>query len=225
MKILLIEDELPLAREIIRYLSDEQVTCSHVALLEAAREQVSLYEYDIVLLDVGLPDGNGLELIKDFLRLENIPGLIIISAKDSLDDRLSGLDAGADDYLTKPFHLAELHSRIRSVFRRRKISGKKSLQFGDLEIWPDEFRTELKGEALDLSPREMQILTFLAENPGKILSRAAIAEHVWGDHADAFPDFDFIYSHIKNLRKKLAEGTETDFIRAVYGVGYKFQPE
>lgn len=223
MKILLVEDEPNLARDLIAFLESGQHICTHVDSLSAAREAIRLYQYDIVLLDIGLPDGEGLSLIGELLQGVPSPGLLIISAKDSLDDKLKGLDLGADDYLTKPFHFAELNSRIRSVFRRKNLGGKRSLHIGELEIFPDDFQVLVSAEPLSLTPKEFQLLLFMAVNQNKVLTKATLAEHLWGDQADTLDDFDFIYSHIKNLRKKLSQAGATDRIKAVYGVGYKFE--
>lgn len=222
MKILIIEDETALATDIVAYLSSEHMVCTVANDLASAQEALLLYAYDLVLLDVGLPDGNGLELISLIQQQESVPGILILSARNALDDRLKGLDLGADDYLIKPFYLAELLSRLRALYRRKHFSGKTRIRFGELEIFPDAYQISIRGQQVHLSPKEFQLLLYLASNPDKVLPRPAIAEHLWGDDADKLDDFDFIYSQVKNLRRKMVQHGGKDRIKAIYGVGYKF---
>lgn len=222
MKLLIVEDEATLAADVDAFLSEGGMTCTLVPTFEEAQEAIALYSYDLVLLDLGLPDGSGLKLIPMLTILDQAPGILIISAKHSLDDKLAGLDLGADDYITKPFHLAELQSRIHSVFRRKKFQGRTSLRIGAIEIFPSEQRILVQGQDVPLTVKEFQLLLYFAGNCGRVLSKGAIAEHLWGDRADMLDDFDFIYSHIKHLRKKLVQAGAADRIKSVYGVGYKF---
>lgn len=222
MKLLLIEDEARLAEDIVAYLGSEGIRCTVAESLEAARGACALYSFDIVLLDVGLPDGSGLELIRGLVNNDPTPGILVVSAKNSLDDKLTGLDLGADDYITKPFHLAELHARIRSVFRRKKMGGRHSIPFEEIEVFPEPRQVTIHGKSLHLSPKEFDLLLYFVCNPGKVLTREAIAEHLWGEEADHLDDFDFIYSHVKNLRRKIVKLGGEDRIKAVYGIGYKF---
>ena len=222
MKILVIEDEVTLCETIIAYLEGEGYRCEHVATVELGSEKVNLYEYDCMLVDIGLPDGSGLSLVKELKKCHPETGIIIISAKNSLDDKISGLDLGADDYLTKPFHLSELNSRIKSLLRRRKFEGKQQLIIEKITIQPENKQVFVDGEQLPLTRKEFDLLMFFVSNRGRVLTKESIAEHLWGDFADSADSFDFVYSHIKNLRRKLLERTGTDYFQNVYGTGYTF---
>jgi len=224
MKILVIEDEVVLCETMVSYLEEEGYRCEQAGSIELGTEKVNLYEYDCMLVDIGLPDGNGLSLIKELKRVHPETGIIIISAKNSMDDKISGLDMGADDYLTKPFHLPELNSRIKSLLRRRKFEGKQELKIDKITILPESRKVMIEGETLQLTRKEFDLLMFFVSNPGRVLTKESIAEHLWGDFADTADSFDFVYSHIKNLRRKLMENTGTDYFHNVYGTGYQFLP-
>lgn len=222
MKILVIEDETALCETIVSYLEEEGYLCEHAGCIELGSEKINLYEYDCMLVDIGLPDGSGLSLIKELKRNHPETGIIIISARNSMDDKIMGLDMGADDYLTKPFHLPELNSRIKSLLRRRKFEGKQELIIDKITILPEKKKVLIGGEALKLTKKEFDLLMFFVSNPGRVLTKESIAEHLWGDFADTADSFDFVYSHIKNLRRKLMEKTKTDYFHNVYGTGYQF---
>jgi DNA-binding response OmpR family regulator len=222
MKILVIEDELALCETIVAYLEEEGYRCEQAGTVELGSEKVNLYEYDCMLVDIGLPDGSGLSLVKELKKCHPETGIIIISAKNSMDDKISGLDLGADDYLTKPFHLPELNSRIKSLLRRRKFEGKQELVIDKITIMPENRQVFVKGEPLSLTRKEFDLLMFFVSNRGRVLTKESIAEHLWGDFADSADSFDFVYSHIKNLRKKLIEKAGTDYFHNVYGTGYIF---
>ena len=222
MKILVIEDEAALCETIVAYLEEEGYRCEHAGTVELGSEKVNLYEYDCMLVDIGLPDGSGLSLIKDLKKCHPETGIIIISAKNSMDDKISGLDLGADDYLTKPFHLPELNSRIKSLLRRRKFEGKQELVIDKITILPENRQVLVNGESLQLTRKEFDLLMFFVSNRGRVLTKESIAEHLWGDFADSSDSFDFVYSHIKNLRRKLVEKSGTDYFQNVYGTGYTF---
>ena len=222
MKILLIEDEVRLSETIIAYLKEEGFLCESAGTLESGTEKVCLYEYDCILLDIGLPDGNGLSLIKELKKHHPETGIIVLSAKNSIDDKISGLDLGADDYLTKPFHLPELNSRIKSLLRRRKFEGKQQMTIGNIIIHPEKRKVYVENELLQLTKSEFDLLLFFVSNRGRVLSKESIAEHLWGDFADSADSFDFVYSHLKNLRRKLAEKANKDHFQNVYGSGYVF---
>ena len=222
MKILVIEDEAALCETIVAYLEEEGYLCEQAGTVELGSEKVNLYEYDCMLVDIGLPDGSGLSLIKELKKCHPETGIIIISAKNSLDDKISGLDLGADDYLTKPFHLPELNSRIKSLLRRRKFEGKRELVIDNIIIQPENRQVFVGSEQLPLTRKEFDLLMFFVSNRGRLLTKESIAEHLWGDFADSADSFDFVYSHIKNLRRKLLERTGTDYFQNVYGTGYTF---
>ncbi|MDZ4823415.1 MAG: response regulator transcription factor [Flavobacteriales bacterium] len=222
MKVLLIEDEKMLGDSIMLFLKQEGYVCEWVNNFNAGDEKISMYSYDCALVDIGLPGGSGLDLVQSLKRLQPKAGIIIISAKNSLDDKVSGLDLGADDYLTKPFHLSELNSRIKSLLRRRNFEGSHEIVVGDMKIIPESFEVQVNGRHVMLTKKEYGLLLYFVSNKNRVLTKEAIAEHLWGDEADAMDSFDFVYSHIKNLRKKIISAGGQDFIESVYGMGYKF---
>jgi DNA-binding response OmpR family regulator len=223
VKILVIEDEKMLCETIVSYLEGEGYRCEKAGTVGMGTEKVNLYEYDCMLVDIGLPDGNGLTLVRELKKCHPETGIIIISAKNSLDDKILGLDLGADDYLTKPFHLSELNSRIKSLLRRRKFDGQKELIIDNIRILPENRQVYVADELLSITKKEFDLLLYFISNQGRVLTKESIAEHLWGDFADASDSFDFIYSHIKNLRRKLFEKTGTEYFRNVYGTGYIFE--
>lgn len=222
MKILIIEDEPALAESIQSYLQADFAVCERAATLDEALSQTSLYRYDCILVDIGLPDGSGLDLIKKLKEEQSEAGIIIISAKNSLDDKISGLDLGADDYLTKPFHLSELSARIKALIRRKQFAGARTITFREIVIFPEERRVEVKGEPVRLTRSELDLLLYFLANVNRVLSRESIAEHLIGEEADHLDSFDFLYSHVKNLRKKLLDHGAGDYVQAIYGIGYQF---
>lgn len=226
MKLLIIEDNTDLALAMKDYLSAEGYSCEVAPTSEAAEEKIIFYNYDCILLDISLPDGNGLAILKKLKALNKQDGVIIISAKDSLDDKLYGLEIGADDYLTKPFHLAELSMRIRAVIRRRKFSGNNLVQLGGITIDTVEKTVLFNNQLLEqLSRKEFELLLLFVSSPNRVLSKGTIAEHLAGDHADMFDNFDFVYAHVKNLKKKLKKAGCAGTVQTVYGMGYKFNVE
>ena len=222
MKILIIEDEAGLRDSIQKYLEHQGSVVEAVGDFVKGMEKVSLYNYDCVVVDIGLPYGNGLDIVKELKEIESKTGIIIISAKNSLEDKLKGLELGSDDYLTKPFHLSELNARINAIIRRRNFGGSKTITFNEIEIDPQAQRVTVDKKAVDLTEKEYQLLEYFTANKRRVLTKAAIAEHIWGDEYEAVTNFDFIYSHIKNLRKKLIDAGCEDYIKTVYGSGYRF---
>jgi DNA-binding response OmpR family regulator len=222
MKILLIEDEKELSVSITEYLQKENYLCEAVQTYENAVEKINLYCYDCVVVDINLPDGSGLNLIRALKENKSETGIIIISARNSLDDKISGLEIGADDYLTKPFHLPELNARIKSIIRRRNFGGSNEILFNDIRILPEQMEVTVNGQSLAITKKEYDLLVFFISNRDRVLTRESIAEHLWGDEMDMADSFDFIYTHIKNLRKKIMEKGGEDYIKTVYGMGYKF---
>ncbi|MFD2245897.1 response regulator transcription factor [Pontibacter ruber] len=222
MKILIIEDEQALNASIVTYLQQEGYTCDVAYDLREAKLKVADLPYTCVLVDLTLPHGNGLEIVR--MLKENTPetGIIIISAKNALDDKITGLELGADDYLTKPFHLSELNARLKSVIRRRQFNGQKTLRAGDLEVFPESAEAQVHGRKLTLTKKEYDLLLYFITNRNRVLTKDSIAEHLWGDHIEALDSLDFVYTHIKNLRRKLLEAGGEDYIQTVYGIGYKF---
>jgi DNA-binding response OmpR family regulator len=221
MKILVIEDEPEMRNNIVRSLQREAYVVETAADYDAAREKLGIYRYDCILLDIGLPGGNGLSLLEQLKGEGGQSGVIIVSAKGSIDDKVAGLNLGADDYLPKPFHMAELHARVKSIIRRKTLGGSTVVEVGNLRI-DTEQRTAAVGDApLLLNRKEYDVLLYLATNKARLVTKTALAEHVWGDTIDEANSFDFIYSQIRNLRKKLKDYRASVEINAVYGVGYK----
>ena len=222
MKILLIEDETELARSIAEYLQKENYLCEAVFNFEQAIEKINLYQYDCIVVDINLPDGSGLNLIRALKNNKSETGIIIISARNSVDDKITGLEIGADDYLTKPFHLPELNARIKSIIRRRSFGGVNEIVFRDLRVLPEQMEVSVTGQPITLTKKEYDLLVFFLSNRDRVLTRESIAEHLWGDEMDMADSFDFIYTHIKNLRRKIMEKGGDDYIKTIYGMGYKF---
>jgi two-component system response regulator QseB len=225
MKILLVEDEPALRSTLIEALRQGGYVVEVAANFAQAYEKIKVYRYDCVLLDLTLPDGNGLDLLRALKADSSPAGVLVISARNGVDDRVAGLDLGADDYLVKPFHLSELNARLRAIIRRRRFQGHNHLVFRDLVVWPEQAEVLVRGEALTLTRKEYDLLLYLLANPGRVLTKEAIAEHLCGDSVDAADSFDFIYTHLKNLRKKLQEKGAENYIRTLYGVGYKLSAE
>lgn len=221
MKILVIEDEPSLRELIQRSLLKERYVVETADSYFEALDKIELYEYDCVLLDIMLPDGNGLKLLQRLKAMRKKESVIIISARDSLDDKIEGLELGADDYLPKPFHLAELAARVKSVLRRKHRDGEHSIVLGNVEVLPDTFQVRVGCEPLELSRKEYDILHYFINRPNRMVNKNTLAESVWGDYIDQADNFDFIYAQIKNLRKKLKEAGATLEIKSVYGFGYK----
>jgi len=222
MKILIIEDEKGLRESIEEYFAEAGNICETASNYQEAMAKVSIYSYDCILLDITLPGGSGIEILKNLKRNNNTDGVLIISAKNSLDDRLEGLDLGADDYLVKPFHLSELRARVTAIIRRKTFNGNNQLVFNEINIDLLAKTARVNEQSVKLTRKEYALLLYFLANKGKVVSKNAIAEHLWGDGMDLANNFDFIYSHIKNLRKKLLEAGSNDYIQAAYGMGYKF---
>ena len=222
MKLLLIEDEPNLLTAMQQYLTGEGYVVSTACSLAQAKTQANDYDYDCIVVDIGLPDGTGLDVIREVKSRNGQAGIIIVSANNSLDDKLTGLNLGSDDYLTKPFHLPELNARIKSVLRRRMFGGSVLVRFGAISIDPNAHRVLVQEQPVELTVKEYQLLLFFVSNPDRLLTKSAIAEHVWGDNMDLADSHDFLYTHIKNLRRKLVEGGAPDYLRTRYGAGYLF---
>ncbi|GAB3886936.1 response regulator transcription factor [Spirosoma agri] len=222
MKILLIEDEPGLQTAVRHYLEGEGYTVTTAQTFRQGATKAHDYDYDCIVVDLMLPDGNGLDLVRALKNQQSTAGIIVVTAKDALSDKLTGLDAGADDYLTKPFHLSELNARLRSVLRRRLFGGQATVQAGELTLWPDQQRVSVRGRDIKLTGKEYELLLFLITNAERLLSKSAIAEHVWGDAMDAADSHEFLYTHVKNLRRKLMAASCPDYIQTRYGAGYIF---
>lgn len=222
MKLLIVEDEMELLNATSGYLEKEDFVCETAPNFFEAEDKLIAYHYDVVILDINLPDGNGLELLEFIKQKSPETGVLIVSAKNSLDDKLKGLDLGADDYITKPFHLAELNSRVNSLLRRRKFEGNNNIVFKEIEIDPVAKKVVANEVTLDLTKKEYFLLVYFITNKNRVLTKEAIAEHLWGDNIDMVDNFDFIYTHMRNLRKKLKKSGANDYLQTIYGLGYKF---
>jgi DNA-binding response OmpR family regulator len=223
MKLLVIEDGKQLAESIVQYLQKEGYHCEVASTLRDAIEKVVMHEYDCILLDITLPDGNGLSVLEHLKAEGKMEGVIIISAKDSLDDRIKGLKLGADDYLPKPFHLPELGARVEALIRRKNFQGANKIVFNELTIDVHAQLVMVNGSALSLTRKEYDLLLFLISNKGRVISKNAIAEHLSGDMADMLDNQGFVYAHVKNLKKKLSESGCKDYVKTIYGFGYQWE--
>jgi len=221
VKILIIEDEVELLIAISNYLTKENYICELAESFRKAEEKLSVYEYDLILLDITLPDGNGLKLLNTIKKYQKNAGVIIVSAKNSLDDKINGLDLGADDYLTKPFQLSELNSRIKAILRRRQFDGTNIVSFNEISLNTESKTVTINGEEINLTKKEYDLLLFFLINKNRVLTKEAISEHLWSDNIDLADNFDFIYTHLNNIRTKIKKAGGNDYIKTLYGMGYK----
>lgn len=222
MKILLVEDQQDLLDALETTLLAQNFTCETAIDYRSASEKIVIYDYDLLVVDINLPGGgSGLDLIREIKKTNPETGIIIISARNSTTNKIEGLELGADDYLTKPFDLAELTARVKSLLRRKKFSGNNLVRFGNIELDTQNRVVKVEGKSILLTRSEFDLLNFFFANPDRVIARDSLAEHIWGDHMDVADSYDFIYSHIKNLRKKISAAGGSDLIKAVYGVGYK----
>lgn len=225
MTVLVLEDNQRLGASIEDFLVREGYICDVVDTYLKARDKLLSVDYDCVLLDIMLPDGNGLDLLK-LIKQENIQSaVLIISAKEALDDKIRGLEGGADDYITKPFHLSELHARLRAIYRRKNpmATNANVVSFNEINLNTDTLQAFINGELLDITRKEFDLLMYFIVNKNRVLSKQAIATHLWGDYTDNLDNLDFVYQHVKNLRRKISQLNGTDYIDTVYGLGYRFK--
>src|SRR5690554_2781649 len=222
MKVLIVEDNTELARNVNDYLRHEGYICELAVDLRQAIDKISSFQYDCIVLDLILPDGNGFDIVNYLKSLRNKTCILVVSAKNSLEDKVKGLELGADDYLTKPFHLPELNARLKAIYRRKYLQGDYEIVFNEILINTDQMEAKVCGVLLDLTRKEYSLLLYFLTNQNRVLTRQTIAEHLWGDYADNLLNFDFVYQHIKNLRKKIITMDGKDYIETVYGLGYKF---
>lgn len=225
MKILIVEDEKELRDTVKEYLMREKFVVECAEDYASAMEKLNDYDYDCILLDIMLPGGSGLSILSHLKKQRKQESVIIISAKDSIEDKVEGLNLGADDYLAKPFHLAELNARVKSLLRRKKAGGDTSIVLGNLTLVPDTRKVMINGAELTLNRKEFDLLYYFISNPNRLINRTALAESVWGDNIDQADSLDFIYSQVKNLRKKMKSSGSRAEIKSVYGFGYKLSFE
>lgn len=225
MKVLVLEDNPRLGASIHDFLVREGYECNLADTYTKARDKLLSTNYDCILLDIMLPDGNGLDLLK-LIKQEKIPsGVLIISAKEALDDKIKGLEGGADDYITKPFHLTELHARLRAIYRRKNPAAVNGniISFNEINLNTDTLQAFINNQLLDITRKEFDLLMYFVINKNRVLSKQAIATHLWGDYTDNLDNLDFVYQHVKNLRRKISQLNGTDYIDTVYGLGYRFK--
>lgn len=222
MKILIVEDEVELLDSMASYLKNEDFICEKASSFFDAEDKIVSFKYDIIILDITLPDGSGIDLLKLVKEQSSKTGVLIVSAKNSLDDKLKGLDLGADDYITKPFHLAELNSRINSLIRRRNFDGDEFIEFNEIRVDPSSKEVTVHGKPVEVTKKEYNLLLYFITNKNKVLTKESIAEHLWGDDIEMADSYDFIYTHMGNLRKKINKLGGNNYLQTMYGLGYKF---
>lgn len=222
MKLLIVEDDIELLRTILKYFDAFGYVLEKAKTLKEGREKLAEHSYDCVILDLNLPDGDGIELLHQIKSKDKTTGVIILSANSSLETKVAGLEVGADDYLTKPFHLSELNARVKSIVRRNKYEGDNQVVFNEILLDTLGQEVRVNGKLLKLTRKEYELLLYMIINKNKVLTKHSISEHIWGDFVDRRDSYDFIYSHLKNLRKKIVEKGGADYIQTIYGIGYKF---
>jgi DNA-binding response OmpR family regulator len=222
VKILIVEDDRSLSRSIYDYLKMEGHICEVAQNFRQGITKTADNRYDCIILDIGLPDGNGMNIIKELKANKLSDGILILSAKSSLDDKLLGLKTGADDYLTKPFHFAELSARINSIYRRNNLSGMNEISFNEIRVNTSDNQAYVNDSLLNLTKKEYDLLLFFVTNSNRIITKESIVEHLWGDEVILTDSFDFVYTHVKNLRKKIVAAGSKNYIKCIYGFGYKF---
>ena len=225
MKLLVIEDDRELLKSILLYFNNNGYNCESAKSIGEATDKLKNFQYDCIILDLSLPDGNGIDLLSKFKNTDNETGVIILSANSNLDDKVTGLDMGADDYLTKPFHLSELNSRIKSIIRRKRQKGSNLIQFNEIQINTDAQEVKINGKFLKLTKKEYDLLLYLIYNKDRVVTKTSLSEHLWGDFMDASDSSDSVYSHVKNLKKKMNALGCREYIKSLYGIGYIFKDE
>lgn len=223
MKILIVEDEAELAQSISEYLSEENYLCEAADTFRQAMDKIEAFQYDCIILDIMLPDGNGLRILEELKKQNKQDGVIIISAKNALDDKIEGLKMGADDYLTKPFHLSELMARVYSIIRRKQFSSSNVITQNELQIDLPAKTVSVNHVLVSLTKKEFDLLIYFIGNKNKVISKSSLAEHLSGDFADMLDNHDFVYAHVKNLKKKLYDAGSGHYLKTVYGTGYKWE--
>lgn len=225
MQVLIVEDELPLMESMVSYLEMEGFKCEQATSYHAGLCSLDKHDYICLLIDLNLPDGDGLDLVKMARQNQNSSGIIIISARNALEERVKGLEVGADDYLVKPFHLSELVARVHSVARRTRSQGEEILTFGLIRVMPEERTCFVENRQVDLTRKEHDLLLYLMSNRNRVITKESIADYLWGEYGGGYGSYDFVYTHLKNLRRKLLDADCPDYIKNMYGVGYKFSLE
>jgi DNA-binding response OmpR family regulator len=222
VKLLIVEDDRSLCMAISDYLKMEGHICEKAQNYRQAINKAADNRYDCIILDIGLPDGSGLDIIHELKANKSTDGILILSARSSLEDRITGLKIGADDYLTKPFHFAELSARINSIYRRNCHLGLNEISFNEIRVNTYEKQAYINDKLLNLTRKEYDLLLFFVANRNRIITKESIVEHLWGDEVILTDSFDFVYTHVKNLRKKIVKADGKNYIKCIYGFGYRF---
>jgi DNA-binding response OmpR family regulator len=225
MQILIVEDEVSLMDSMVSYLEMEGFKCERAIDYHSALTLLDMHDYICMLIDLNLPDGDGLNLVSLARQNQANSGIIIVSARNAIEDRVKGLEMGADDYLIKPFHLSELVARVHSVARRTRMQGAEVLSFGVIRVLPEERKCFVEQQPVDLTKKELDLLLYLMSNRNRVVTKESIADYLWGEYGGGYGSYDFVYTHLKNLRRKLVDAGSPDYIRNMYGVGYKFSLE
>jgi DNA-binding response OmpR family regulator len=225
MQILIVEDEASLMESMVSYLEMEGFRCEQAADFKTATCVIDKHDYLCMLIDLNLPDGDGLELVKLARENDSKSGIIIISARNAIEQRVEGLDAGADDYLVKPFHLSELVARVHSVVRRTRLEGGEMLRFDRIRVAPEERTCFVDEQQVELTQKELDLLLYFMSNRNRVVTKEGIADYLWGEYGGDYGSYDFVYTHLKNLRRKLMDAGCPDYVQNIYGIGYKFSIE
>jgi DNA-binding response OmpR family regulator len=225
MQILIVEDETSLMESMVSYLEMEGFKCEQASSYHAGLCTLDKQDYICMLIDLNLPDGDGMELVKLARKNKASAGIIIISARNTIEQRVEGLKAGADDYLVKPFHLSELVARVHSVVRRTRLKGGEMLSFDRIRIEPEERICFVDKQQVDLTQKEMDLLLYFMSNRNRVVTKEGIADYLWGEYGGNYGSYDFVYTHLKNLRRKLMDAGCPDYVQNIYGIGYKFSLE
>ena len=225
MHILIVEDELPLMESMVSYLEMEGFRCEQATSYHAGLCSLDKHAYICMLIDLNLPDGEGLDLVRLARQNQTSSGIIIVSARNALEERVKGLSLGADDYLVKPFHLSELVARIQSVARRTRTQGEEILKFGVIRVMPEERTCYVNESQVDLTRKEHDLLLYMMANRNRVITKESIADYLWGEYGGGYGSYDFVYTHLKNLKRKLQSAGSPDYVQNIYGVGYKFTLE
>ena len=225
MNVLIVEDELPLMESMVSYLEMEGFRCEQATSYHAGLCSLDKHDYICMLIDLNLPDGDGLDLVRLARQNQTNSGIIIVSARNALEERVKGLSMGADDYLVKPFHLSELVARIQSVARRTHTQGEEILKFGVIRVMPEERTCYVNDKQVDLTRKEHDLLLYLMANRNRVITKESIADYLWGEYGGGYGSYDFVYTHLKNLKRKLLDAGSPDYVQNIYGVGYKFTLE
>lgn len=223
--LLLVEDEISLLQVMQQYLENEKYQVTAADTFKGARKEIAKNHFDVALIDINLPDGNGNSLINDLKTQDDKTGIIIVSSDNLTDDKIRSLDLGADDYLTKPFDLQELNARIRSVIRRKQPEVGHKIEADGITLFPNNYKAVANDKEIGLTKKEFELLLYLISNKNRLVTKEMLVLHLWNINIDSYDNVDFIYTHVKNLRKKLIAAGAKDHIKNMHGIGYSYVTE